>query len=145
MKAKINVNPFVESGSSLGISSSGAPYQVLIIDDSAFIRKQLAQILSSEQFEVIGEASNGLEGLDSYKVNFPNIDLVTIDITMPKMDGISCLEKIIEFDPKARAIMVTAIGSQDSVKKAISVGAKNYIVKPLDRDKVLQRIRSAFS
>jgi len=63
-----------------------------------------------------------------------------MDITMPKMDGISSLEKILEFDKEAKVIMVSALGKQDLVKKALMIGAKNYIVKPLDRVKVLERV-----
>jgi two-component system chemotaxis response regulator CheY len=142
MKAKADFNPFLETTVPIGLSRAGTPFRVLLIDDSMFIRKQLAQILTSEKFEIVGEAADGLEGLDMYKASFPNVDLITIDITMPRMDGITCLEKIREFDPNARAIMVTAIGSQDIVKRALSLGAKNYIVKPLDRAKVLERIKS---
>ena len=67
-------------------------------------------------------------------------DIVTMDITMPKMDGVTSLEKIIEFDKNAKVIMISALGKQDLVKKSLLLGAKNYIVKPLDRKKVLERI-----
>ena len=68
-------------------------------------------------------------------------DLVTMDITMPKMDGITALTKIIEYDKNARVVMVSALGKEDMVKKALLAGAKNYITKPLDRKKVLERIK----
>jgi two-component system chemotaxis response regulator CheY len=126
-----------------GIKPDGSPYRVLVVDDSMFVKKQLTQILSSEGFEVIASASDGVESLEKYKELHPNVDLVTMDITMPGMDGVTALEKIIEFDKEAKVIMISALGKQDLVKKAFMIGAKNYIVKPLDRGKVLERIRQA--
>jgi two-component system chemotaxis response regulator CheY len=118
----------------------GQAYRVMIVDDSMFVAKQMTQILTSEGFEVVATAADGAEGVEKYKELFPNVDLVTMDITMPKMDGITALEKIIEFDKNAKVIMVSALGKQELVKKSLLTGAKNYIVKPLDRKKVLERI-----
>ena len=117
----------------------GKPYKVLIVDDSAFVVKQLQQIFVSEQYNVVGTAENGEEGVLMYKEYKP--DLVTMDITMPKMDGITALTKIIEYDKNAKVVMVSALGKEDMVKKALLAGAKNYITKPLDRKKVLERIK----
>ncbi|MBN1243013.1 MAG: response regulator [Spirochaetales bacterium] len=125
-----------------GTKSDGSPYRVLIVDDSMFIAKQLGQILSSEGFEIAGTAADGLAGIDKYKELYPNVDLVTMDITMPKMDGVTSLEKILEFDKSACIVMVSALGKEDVVKKSLLLGAKSYIVKPLDRKKVLERILS---
>ena len=123
-----------------GIKDDGTHYRILVVDDSIFVRKQLGQILTSEEFEIIDQAGDGEEAVEKYKEHYPKIDLVTMDITMPKMDGISALEKIVEFDKKAKVIMISALGKQELVKKALLIGAKNYIVKPLDRKKVLERI-----
>ena len=125
-----------------GKTASGAAYKVLVVDDSVFVTKQISQILSSEGFDVVGTAANGEEGLEKYKELHPNVDIVTMDITMPKMDGVTALEKIMEFDKDAKVVMVSALGKQDLVKKALLLGAKNYIVKPLDRKKVLERVVS---
>ncbi|HPC72861.1 MAG TPA: response regulator [Treponema sp.] len=125
-----------------GLKPDGTPYRVLIIDDSMFIAKQLGQILTSEGFEVVGTATDGMQGIEKYKELYPNIDLVTMDITMPVMDGVSALEKILEFDKNAVVIMVSALGKEDVVKKSLLLGAKSYIVKPLDRKKVLERVVS---
>ena len=123
-----------------GLRPDGTPYKILVVDDSIFVKKQLSQILQSEQFDVVATAGDGEEAIEKYKENYPNVDLVTMDITMPKLDGISALEKIIEFDKNAKVIMISALGKQELVKKSLLLGAKNYIVKPLDRKKVLERI-----
>ena len=123
-----------------GLRENGEPYRVLVVDDSIFVTKQIGQILKSEGFEVIATASDGLDGVEKYKELSPNVDLVTMDITMPRMDGVTALEKIIEFDKNAKVVMISALGKQDLVKKSLLLGAKNYIVKPLDRKKVLERV-----
>lgn len=132
--------PTINEREAAGMKPDGTPYRVLIVDDSAFVTKQIGQILSSEGFEVVGSAANGEEGVEKYQELYPNVDIVTMDITMPKMDGVTALEKIIEFDKEAKVIMVSALGKQDLVKKSLLIGAKNYIVKPLDRKKVLERV-----
>lgn len=142
MKAKQDF-PSINERKAEGLKDTGEPYRVLIVDDSMFVTKQLSQILTSEGFDVVGVATNGEEGLEKYKEQYPNVDLVTMDITMPKMDGVTALEQIIAFDANARVIMISALGKQDLVKKALLAGAKNYIVKPLDRAKVLERILMA--
>lgn len=125
----------------VGLKSNGKPYNVLIVDDSMFIVKQLTQILASEKFNVVSYASDGEEGVDKFKEFKDTIDFVTMDITMPKKDGLQALKEIIELDPTAKVIMVSAIGKQSYVKESLLLGAKNYIVKPLNREKVLERIR----
>ncbi|MDR0561556.1 MAG: response regulator [Spirochaetaceae bacterium] len=128
-----------------GLRPDGSPYRVLVVDDSMFIAKQLSQIFTSEGFEVLGTAADGAQGLDRYKEMHPRVDLVTMDITMPVMDGVTALEKILEFDKNARVIMVSALGKEDVVKKCLLSGAKSYIVKPLDRRKVLERVVTILS
>jgi two-component system chemotaxis response regulator CheY len=139
MKTKMDF-PSINERKPDGMREDGAPFRVLIVDDSMFVTKQIGQILTSEGFDVVGTAADGQEGLEKYKELYPNLDLVTMDITMPKMDGVTALEKIIEFDKNAKVIMISALGKQDLVKKSLLLGAKNYIVKPLDRKKVLERI-----
>lgn len=139
MKTKVDF-PTINAKNPDGLKDDLTPYRVLIVDDSMFVTKQIGQILTSEGFEVVGTASDGEAGVEKYKELFPNVDFVTMDITMPKMDGVTALEKIIEFDPEAKVIMVSALGKQDLVKDALIKGAKNYIVKPLDREKVLERV-----
>ena len=126
-----------------GRRPDGSSYRVLVVDDSVFVTKQIGQILSSEGFEIVGTAADGEQGLEKYKELYPNVDLVTMDITMPKMDGVTALEKIMEFDKNAKVVMISALGKQDLVKQSLLLGAKNYIVKPLDRQKVLERVVSS--
>ncbi|MCG8568866.1 MAG: response regulator [Spirochaetes bacterium] len=126
----------------LGDKGNGEKFKVLLVDDSAFVLKQLKQILQSEGFEILDTAEDGEEGLEKFKKHSADLDLVTLDITMPKMDGITTLEKIIEYDKEATVIMISALGKEDLVKKALVTGAKNYIVKPLNREKVLERLVS---
>jgi two-component system chemotaxis response regulator CheY len=141
MIAKSDV-PTVNDKEPEGLKPEGGSYRVLVVDDSMFIAKQLGQIFTSEGFEVAGTAADGAQGVERYKEMYPNIDLVTMDITMPVMDGVSALEKILEFDKNAVVIMVSALGKEDVVKKSLLMGAKSYIVKPLDRRKVLERVVS---
>jgi two-component system chemotaxis response regulator CheY len=139
MKSKMDF-PDINIKAPDGIKPDGKPYRVLVVDDSKFVLKQVSQILTSEGFEVAGTASDGVEGLEKYKELYPNIDLVTMDITMPNMDGVTCLEKIIKFDKNANVVMISALGKQEIVKQSLMLGAKSYIVKPLDRKKVLERV-----
>ncbi|MBN2651911.1 MAG: response regulator [Spirochaetales bacterium] len=142
MKSKTDF-PNINQKKAEGMSPDGVPFRVLVVDDSMFVTKQITQILNSEGFEVVATACDGGEGVEKYKELYPNLDLVTMDITMPKMDGVTALEKIIEFDADAKVIMISALGKQDLVKKSLLLGAKNYIVKPLDRKKVLERLLMA--
>jgi len=112
--------------------------RVMIVDDAMFMRVTLKNILTKEGHEVVAEAQNGEEAVARYAEAKP--DVVTMDITMPKMDGVTSLEKILEFDKAACVVMVSALGKEDVVKKSLLLGAKSYIVKPLDRKKVLERI-----
>jgi len=136
---------FSNNNSSSGIKKDGTPYGVLIVDDSKFVKKQLGKILESEGYEVISTAAHGAEAVDIYKEMKDRIDLVTMDITMPGMDGLTAMEKIVQFDSSAKVVMVSALGKQDLVKKSFMLGASNYIVKPLNRDKVIERLSSVLN
>lgn len=112
--------------------------KVLIVDDAAFMRMMVKDILQKNGFEVVGEACNGIEAVDLYKKENP--DVVTIDITMPDMDGIEAVKAIKEFDPSAKVVMCSAMGQQSMVMDAIKAGAKDFIVKPFQADRVLEAI-----
>ena len=113
--------------------------QVLICDDAAFMRMMLKDILVKEGYEVVGEAVNGADGVEKYGSLKP--DLVTMDITMPEMDGISALKAIRQNDPNAKVIMCSAMGQQAMVVESIQAGAKDFIVKPFQKDRVIEAIK----
>lgn len=113
--------------------------KILIVDDAAFMRMILKDILTKAGYEVVGEASNGNEGLMKYEEIQP--DLVTMDITMPECDGLDGLSKIMSSDPNARVIMCSAMGQQIMVLDAIKRGAKDFIVKPFQPEKVVTSVK----
>ncbi|MGL4730127.1 MAG: response regulator [Clostridium sp.] len=112
--------------------------KVLIVDDATFMRMMIKDILEKNGFEVVGEAQNGLKAVELYKSEKP--DVVTMDITMPDMDGIEAVKAIKEFDPNAKIVMCSAMGQQSMVMDAIRAGAKDFIVKPFQADRVLEAI-----
>ncbi|TWI57139.1 response regulator [Halalkalibacter nanhaiisediminis] len=112
---------------------------VLIVDDAAFMRMMIKDILSKNGFEIAGEAANGAEAVEKFKELSP--DLVTMDITMPEMDGIQALKEIKQVDGGAKVIMCSAMGQQSMVIDAIQSGAKDFIVKPFQADRVLEAIK----
>ena len=136
----VNDFPSINERPPEGQRGDGTCFRIMIVDDSMFVAKQLGQILTSEGYEIVATAADGKEGVDKYKELCPNVDIVTMDITMPRMDGITALEQIMAFDKNARVVMVSALGKEELVKKSLLLGAKNYIIKPLDRKKVLERI-----
>lgn len=113
--------------------------RVLIVDDAAFMRMMIKDILEKNGFQVVGEANNGLKAVEIYKNERP--DVVTMDITMPDMDGIEAVKEIRAFDPSAKVIMCSAMGQQTMVMDAIRAGARDFIVKPFQADRVLEAIR----
>lgn len=112
---------------------------ILIVDDASFMRMMLKDILVKSGYNVCGEAANGAEALIKYKELKP--DLVTMDITMPEIDGIQALKNIKAEDPNAKVIMCSAMGQQAMVIDAIQGGAKDFIVKPFNKDRVLEAIQ----
>lgn len=116
-----------------------AKRRVLIVDDAVFIRMALKTILEKHGFKVVGEASNGAEGVAKYKELHP--DLVTMDITMAEMDGLTALKEIRKYDPNAKVVMVSAVGQETFIKEAIVYGAKEFIVKPFKEEIVIQTLK----
>ena len=115
--------------------------KILIVDDAAFMRMMIKNILIKEGYDVVGEAENGAQAVEKYKELNP--DLVTMDITMPEMDGISAVIEIKKIDPDAKVIMCSAMGQQAMVVDAIKAGAKDFIIKPFERERVLEALRKA--
>lgn len=112
---------------------------VMIVDDSHMARTVLKDLLERNGYSVIAEATNGREAVEIFHDNFP--DLITLDITMPEMDGVECLKRILDIDPDQKVIMITAAGQQSKVVEALKLGAKQFITKPFEKDLVLRSIR----
>ncbi|HEY8391142.1 MAG TPA: response regulator [Capillibacterium sp.] len=113
--------------------------RVLVVDDAAFMRMMIKDILKKGGYEVVGEAEDGVKAVEKYKELKP--DLVTMDITMPEMDGITAVKEIRKFDPNAVIIMCSAMGQQAMVIDAIQAGAKDFVVKPFQPDRVLEAVK----
>ncbi len=113
--------------------------RVLVVDDAAFMRMMVKDILTKNGYEIVGEAENGAVALAKYQELKP--DLVTMDITMPEMDGITAVKEIKKVDPNAKIIMCSAMGQQAMVIEAIQAGARDFIVKPFQADRVLEAVR----
>ncbi|WP_199617977.1 response regulator [Paenibacillus alkalitolerans] len=113
--------------------------KILVVDDAAFMRMMIKDILTKNGYEVVGEASDGVQAIEKFKESRP--DLITMDITMPEMDGITALKEIKKIDGGAKVIMCSAMGQQAMVIDAIQAGAKDFIVKPFQADRVIEAIK----
>lgn len=112
---------------------------VLITDDTAFMRMTLRNVIEKNGYEVVGEAGDGEEAIALYKELKP--DMVTMDITMPKMDGITAIKEIMKIDADAKIIVCSAMGQKPMVIEALSAGAKDFLVKPFDAERVVESLR----
>ena len=115
--------------------------RVLVVDDAVFMRKVVSDALAKGGHEVIGEAANGQEAVDQFQSLKPEV--MTLDITMPEKDGLTALREIIAMDPQARVVMCSALGQETKVLEAIKAGAKDFVVKPFQPDRVLSAIAKA--
>ena len=113
--------------------------RVLVTDDTAFMRMTLRNVLEKNGFEVGGEAADGEEAVALYAELRP--DVVTMDITMPKMDGITAIRKILEIDPNAKVIVCSAMGQKPMVIEALNAGAKDFLVKPFQPERIIEALR----
>ena len=113
--------------------------KVLIVDDAAFMRISIKNMLTKNGYEIVGEAENGAIGVQMYKELHP--DIVTMDITMPEMSGLDALKEIVKADPQAKVVMVSAMGQEAMVREAIVSGAKGFIVKPFKEEGILAAIK----
>ncbi|MCT4663117.1 MAG: response regulator [Tissierellales bacterium] len=113
--------------------------RILIVDDAAFMRMMIKDILTKNGFEVVGEAENGAKAIEKYGELKP--DLVVMDITMPEVDGIQAVKEIKKSDANAKIVMCSAMGQQAMVIEAIQAGAKDFIVKPFQADRVIEAVK----
>jgi two-component system chemotaxis response regulator CheY len=114
--------------------------KVLIVDDAAFMRMSINQMLTNSGYEVVGEAVNGKDAILKFKELQP--DIITMDITMPDMDGIQAVRAIMAIDPNAKVLMISAMGQQTMVLDAMKAGAKNFIVKPFQKERLLEAFQN---
>ncbi len=112
---------------------------ILVVDDAAFMRMMVKDVLVKNGFEVIGEAENGARAIEKFKELNP--ELTIMDITMPEIDGIQAVKEIKKIDPNAKVIMCSAMGQQAMVIEAIQAGAKDFIVKPFQADRVIEAVK----
>ena len=117
--------------------------RVLVVDDAAFMRKLVSDVLTKGGHEVVGEAGDGVEAVAQYQALKPEV--TTLDITMPEKDGLTALKEIIAIDPGARVIMCSALGQESKVLESIKAGAKDFVVKPFQPDRVIQAVGKALS
>ena len=115
--------------------------KIMVVDDAAFLRAMLKDILVKGGHEVIVEAKDGLEAVEKYRALRP--DLVTMDITMPVMEGVEAVKEIRKLDPRANIVMCSAMGQKDLIIQAIQSGAKDFIVKPFQSNRVLEAVNRA--
>jgi two-component system, chemotaxis family, chemotaxis protein CheY len=117
--------------------------RVLVVDDAVFMRKMVGDALAKHGHEVVGEASNGIEAVQRFQELQPEV--TTLDITMPEKDGVTALKEIISLDPAARVVMCSALGQESKVLEAIRSGAKDFVVKPFQADRIQQAIEKALA
>jgi two-component system, chemotaxis family, chemotaxis protein CheY len=115
--------------------------RVLVVDDAAFMRKMLSDVLGKAGHEVVGEASNGNEAVAQFQALHP--DVMTLDITMPEKDGLAALREILTIDSSASVVMCSALGQESKVLEAVKAGAKDFVVKPFKPERVLDAVAKA--
>ncbi|HMQ52708.1 MAG TPA: response regulator [Anaerolineae bacterium] len=116
--------------------------KIMVVDDAQFMRVRLTKLLTGHGYDVV-EAENGAQAVESYRANTP--DAVLMDITMPEKDGLTALAEIRSFDANARVIMLTALGQESMVIQAVQAGARDYVVKPFDPDRVMGALQKVLS
>lgn len=121
----------------IGIKPGGGAYRVLVVDDETIIRNLVSRVLKSVGFDVVGEAPDGLRGVQMYQEVNP--DIVVMDVSMPKMNGLSALKQIMKLDKTAKVVMLTSETEKGLVTEILKAGAAEYIVKPIDRKIIMEK------
>ena len=111
---------------------------VMIVDDSKYLRLMIRKILKKHGYDIVAEAESGAEAIEKYKEFMPTI--VTMDIVMPKMNGLLAIKEILKINPEANIVVVTALGHEPLVRQALKTGAKNFVIKPFQVDQLVQAV-----
>lgn len=125
----------------LGTKENGDLINAFIVDDSAFMVKTIQRMMEGFGCGIAGSAADGDEAVKKVAQLHDKIDIITLDISMPKKDGLSALPELLKIDPRLKVVMVSALGDKDKVKQAIMLGAKHFVVKPFKQEKVFDIIR----
>ncbi|HNR89473.1 MAG TPA: response regulator [Spirochaetota bacterium] len=136
-----NVNPKNPDG----LKPSGKPYTVMVVEDKEFHRKQIVQILESEQYKIVATAQNGKEAVEMYDKVADKLDLITTDLDMPVLDGYALLFELMRKKPQAKIVFISDETSKGVVQDLIKMGAADFILKPIQRQRLLDRVKLALS
>ena len=116
---------------------------VLIVDDSKYLRLMIRKILKRHGHNIVAEAGTGEEAIEQFKLHSP--DIVTMDVVMPKLNGLQAVKEIIQINPKANIVIVTALGHEHLVKEALKIGAKDFVIKPFKVEQLVQAVEKALA
>ena len=117
--------------------------KILIVDDSTYLRVMIKKILRKIGHTVVAEANNGEEAIEAFRLHKP--DLVTMDVVMPKLNGLLAIKQIKQLDPSAQIIIVTALGHEPMIRQAIKLGAKDFVIKPFKQDELITAVTGALT
>lgn len=118
-------------------------YKLMVVDDSNIIRNRISRIYNADEFELVAAATNGKEALDLFKIHKPNV--VTMDLTMPQMDGLECIERLVEIDPEVRILVVSALSDKATGIQALQLGASGFLCKPFSEEELAEALSELMS
>jgi two-component system, chemotaxis family, chemotaxis protein CheY len=133
--------PDVNTKTPDGIKPGGKPYKVLVVDNKDFQRKQLVQVLESEKYKVVAQATNGQEALDLYNQHEKDLDLITTSLDMPVVDGYAFMFELMKKKPKVKIAFISDDTTKGVIEDLLKMGASDFILKPIERVRILDRIR----
>ncbi|MBN2040984.1 MAG: response regulator [Spirochaetes bacterium] len=137
--------PDLNAKSADGIKSGGKPYKVLVVENKDFQRKLLVQVLESEKYKVVAQATNGQEALDLYEEHKKDLDLITTTLDMPVIDGYALLFELSKMNVKAKIAFISEDTTKGVIEDLLKMGAADYILKPIERVRILNRIKQVLN
>ncbi len=143
MKSKLDY-PTVNVKAADGVKPDGTPYNIMVVEDQEFTRKMIVQILESEGYKIVAQAANGKAALDMLKKLDNKVDLITTDLDMPEMDGYALLYEIVEQKLPVKVVFISEDTTKGVIADLLKMGARDFILKPPQRGKILERIKLAF-